>query len=80
MIGQGLDYQSLQSSGDPPPPMLYWVTVLKDDKQEAYQKEFYRLSDALESINSKYGHWEFVDTSLAQSEGCDSCSNSNHSS
>ncbi len=56
--------------------MVYWVSVLKEEFEEVFQKEFEGLGLALQWINEKYSHWDFVDTTKAQDSGCDSCSNS----
>ena len=74
MIGQGLAYDTECNN---PPPIRYWLTVLKDEYTEVFQEEFDHLPQVLDCINQRYGHWDFVDTSQAAASGCDSCSNNN---
>ena len=73
MISQGVDCPSLL--GENPSPLLYWVSVLKDERQEVFQEEFLQAGDAVKFITEKYGHWDFTDTTQEKG-GCGSCSNS----
>lgn len=54
------------------PPLLYFVTLTNHDHEELFQREFNHLSKALEDINHRYGHWEFIDAEN-KGEGCSSC-------
>ena len=67
MIAQGQDPHGME--------LLYCLTVLKDETQEVYQAQFQHLPKALKTINDRYRHWDFTDTSEAQEGGCGSCSN-----
>ena len=70
MLVQGFDDRPCKED------LFYWVMVLKDEKEEVFQAEFYHLSDALNSLNKRYGHWDFVDNTLPpEGGGCASCSN-----
>lgn len=55
--------------------ILYLVTVLNQDEEEVFQMEFLTLPEAIDSINGRYHHWEFVDrTQRLDDGGCGSCS------
>lgn len=54
--------------------MLYLVTVMKDLEEEMFQMEYESLAEAIDSINSRYQHWDFVDrTTRLDDGGCGSC-------
>lgn len=75
MISCGIDpndYLALEENSEM--AMCYWVSILKDEFQEIFQRKFTHLAEALSFINERYGHWNFVDTSVAKG-GCESCSN-----
>jgi hypothetical protein len=53
---------------------LYCPTVIDEDNNEIFQTEFESLLKAIDFINSKYGHWAFVDPTVNSSDdGCGSC-------
>lgn len=55
--------------------VLYCVTLLKDQEEEVFQLEFDQLHLAIDAINERYGHWEFVDRGQRlDGGGCGSCS------
>lgn len=68
--GQGLDVLDNDDLG-----LEYYVSVLKDEFSEVFQKDFKNLGEAIQFINDSYGHWDFKDSTIQES-GCDSCSNS----
>jgi hypothetical protein len=51
---------------------LYYVTVMKNQTEEIFQKSFSSLLSALTFINETYRAWNFVELG-APSEGCGSC-------
>lgn len=54
--------------------ILYLVTVLNSDEEEVFQLEYMTLPEAIDSINSRYHHWDFIDRSERQDGGgCGSC-------
>ncbi len=64
--------------------LSYHVTVLKGapdaqayEIKEVFQASFTQLEQALETINNKYGDWDFIDRlnsdGLSDSSGCGSC-------
>jgi len=56
------------------PELLYFVTVLKDLEEEVFQLEFPKLDQAIDALNSRYHHWDFIDRSQKEdSGGCGSC-------
>ena len=66
--------------GDQLQDTLYWMTVLLDkegESKEIFQEEFTDLNQAVTDTNTKYGHWDFINTAQTnESEGgCGSCSN-----
>ncbi|MCB9091553.1 MAG: hypothetical protein H6621_09040 [Halobacteriovoraceae bacterium] len=56
---------------------IYYVTVLNGEHKEVSQNPFPNQSDAIDSLNSMFSHWEFVDQETEakkpNSEGCSSC-------
>lgn len=54
---------------------VYYVTVLDDDNNEVYQKEYATIELACEAINNKYSDlWELKDaTRPAKAGGCSTC-------
>lgn len=56
---------------------LYALTVSDHDNLEIYQEDYSELSKALEALNSRYKHWEFVEmgqsNKSAHGDGCSSC-------
>ncbi|MCY4644285.1 MAG: hypothetical protein OXB88_06660 [Bacteriovoracales bacterium] len=64
-------------SGQAPTSPLFFVTVLKDDAHEVFQKQFSREEKALNFMNERYGHWDLIDTQapLEEEGGCGSCAN-----
>ncbi len=57
------------------PKLLYLVTVLNQDEEEVFQLEYFSLPEAIDSINYRYHHWDFVDrTQRLDDGGCGSCS------
>ena len=54
--------------------LLYLVTVLNSDEEEVFQLEFTTLAEAIDGINNRYHHWDFIDRSERQDGGgCGSC-------
>jgi hypothetical protein len=54
--------------------VLYLVTVLKNSEEEIFQLEYPSLPEAIDSINQRYHHWDFIDRSERQDGGgCGSC-------
>ena len=53
---------------------LYFVTLMNEDFQEIFQKEFRSIDEAINFINKKYSEWEWLDRSGSDAEGCGSCS------
>jgi hypothetical protein len=54
--------------------ILYLVTVLNADEEEVFQMEYMTLPEAIDSINGRYHHWDFIDRSQRQDGGgCGSC-------
>lgn len=54
--------------------LLYLVTVLKNLEEELFQLEYPTLAEAIDAINQRYHHWEFVDRgSRLDDGGCGSC-------
>lgn len=51
----------------------YAVTTRNDNSFDVFSQEFPELYMAVEHLNTRYGHWDFVDTSTKDG-GCDSCS------
>ena len=68
-------FKAIISYGGGEEERLYWLTVLQGKTQEVFQREFSKLPLALQTINNRYGHWNFVDTTKPLGSGCDSCSN-----
>ena len=55
--------------------VLYLVTLLKNQEEEVFQLEYSELSKAIDSINQRYSHWEFVDRAERLDDGgCGTCS------
>ena len=57
---------------------LYLVTTTNEDyTKEFFQKPFYILENALQFLNSRYGHWEFLDLKITpngtDTGGCGDC-------
>ena len=54
---------------------LYMSTVLDQDQNEVFQREFNNVNDACHFINNKYSDiWDFIDARSKKSEGgCSSC-------
>jgi len=55
---------------------FYSLTVVDQDNKELFQKDFKVLSEACNSINSKYqDYWQFQQSIEEKKEGsgCDSC-------
>ncbi|MBI99618.1 MAG: hypothetical protein CME67_00180 [Halobacteriovoraceae bacterium] len=54
---------------------VYYVTVLDQDNNEVYQKEFFSIEMACDHINAKYSNiWEITDaTRPTKSGGCSTC-------
>lgn len=69
--GQGLQVTENTEIG-----LEYYVSVLRDEFSEVFQKTFETLPMAINFINDNYGHWTLKDTSLPEEGGCGSCSNS----
>ncbi|MCR9204394.1 MAG: hypothetical protein NXH75_07450 [Halobacteriovoraceae bacterium] len=54
--------------------LLYLVTVLKELEEEVFQMEHPSLPQALDDINRRYRHWDFVDRTKRLDEGgCGTC-------
>lgn len=52
----------------------YLVTLTDKDYQELFQSVHLELSEALETLNEKYGHWELQDAlNKTDGDGCTSC-------
>ena len=52
--------------------ILYFVTITKGEHmEELFSQDFIQLEYALDFINDKYGHWEFIDP--LSSSTCHSC-------
>ncbi|GAB4019416.1 MAG: hypothetical protein Fur0010_21390 [Bdellovibrio sp.] len=53
---------------------LFFVTMTNFDRdQEFFQQTFDNLEKAVNGINQKYSHWNFVDPSTPNLSGCGSC-------
>ena len=53
---------------------LYFVSILDPDNKEIKQDEFKELNEAVQFINSQYGHWMYTDLEAnLDSGGCSSC-------
>ncbi len=75
MISCGQDFSIIEEKGNDA-SLEYYVSVLKEEFTEVFQKSFETLGEAINFINDSYGHWDFKDTSVIETSGCDSCSNS----
>jgi len=55
---------------------LYFVTSTDlEAKHEFFQQEFQILSDAIQYINERYSHFDFIPGNpIKDGSGCDSCS------
>lgn len=54
--------------------LLYLITVLKSLELEVFQLEYSKLEDAIDAINKKYHHWDFLDRGeMSTGGGCGSC-------
>lgn len=56
--------------------LCYFVNSTSEDFTKQYfQQEFKTIDKALEFINKRYGHWDFVDASIQKDSesGCGSC-------
>ena len=51
--------------------LLYCPTVLSNENEELFQKEFKSLEKAIKFMNSTYSHWDFMEKT--SSSGCGSC-------
>lgn len=73
------------AQGQQGPEIVYYVTVMQCPKdgnleepyQELFQFRHHSLNNAIDDINSRYQHWEYIDRT-AESEsssesGCSSC-------
>ncbi len=55
--------------------LVYCVTLLKNSEEEVFQLEFNNLNEAIDAINERYQHWEFINRGQRLSDGgCGSCS------
>lgn len=63
----GADPETLATSG-----LEYFVTVLKDETHEVFQKSFPELNDACLYLNAHYQDWSFHDQTVAKT-GCSTC-------
>ncbi len=50
---------------------MYCPTVLDEENHELFQAEFLSLSEAINFMNERYSHWNFMEK--ASSSGCGSC-------
>lgn len=55
--------------------VLYYTTILDEEDQELFQKEFSKLEEAADYLNIRCkDRWDFTDASKKKaSGGCDSC-------
>jgi hypothetical protein len=56
---------------------FYAVTISDHDNLEIYQEDYSDLARALDILNERYKHWEFVEmgqaNKSAHGDGCSSC-------
>jgi hypothetical protein len=54
---------------------IYMTTILDNENNEIFQKDFNQIDEACHFINSRYSEiWDFVDARATKKEGgCDSC-------
>lgn len=54
--------------------LSYCLTLADSDFNEIMQRPFFELQQALEAINSTYGHWKLSKIETPKSgDGCSSC-------
>jgi hypothetical protein len=55
--------------------IIYYMSVIDPDGSDLYQEEFTTLAESITKINTKYGHWDFIDRqgNSASGGGCGDC-------
>lgn len=54
--------------------VFYFLTVSEGDYGEIFQSAHVTLDEALEQLNTKYGHWELKEaTGKSDGDGCSTC-------
>ncbi len=52
---------------------IYFVSLLDTENKQVRQNEFQNLENAVQFINTEFGHWPYKDLEVNDEGGCGSC-------